>query len=184
MLLQMMSGGWKESPYSGSAAKAGLLLRLACKTAFIHALAGKPTDQKCPFIRYSDMSTDHHSLLLLGNQAFDIHIYAGNESSTMSTWRVTCMSALTSRQQEKALPPSTAGGQVYSPCASFRLLMSRSMRSFLATRHPDACRYSFPPLQGRQRYCNGQILIWTHIKMHHPSDTGESCSEDMVCMRL
>ena len=57
------------------------------------------------------------------------------------------MSSLTFRQHEKGLPPSTAGGQVYSPCASLRLPMPRSMRSFLATRHPNACRYSFAPLQ-------------------------------------
>ena len=57
------------------------------------------------------------------------------------------MSSLTSRQQEKDWPPSVRGGHVYRPWASPSLTMSRSIRSFLATRHPDACRYSFPPLQ-------------------------------------
>ena len=64
----------------------------------------------------------------------------------MHTWRVTCISSLTSRQQEKGWSASVSGEQVYRPWASFSVTMSRSMRSFLATRQPDACRYSFPPL--------------------------------------
>ena len=63
------------------------------------------------------------------------------------TWRVTCMSSLTSRQQEKGWPALVRGGHVYKPWASLSRALSRSMRFFLATRQPDACKYSFPPLQ-------------------------------------